>query len=181
MKRRPIAAVSISALAGLALLIQPGLASSAFAAQDANSQQIKGQIVNSSVKRDCIAPAGTRVCTFDIAGIALSDDGELIDRQIVGNMHGAGDKSGAAPGAESYNRSYAVWKYPDASTMLMHSEGKAETNADGQRVVSGTKTCIDGTGRFANVDCTIDWSHTPQAGGLKAGSYSGTITPKGQS
>ncbi|MEM7226467.1 MAG: hypothetical protein AAF495_26075 [Pseudomonadota bacterium] len=167
--------IGAAAFFGLALLIEAGTPTTAHAAEA--TQQIQGRIVNAAVDRDCIEPDGKRICTHEINGIAISDQGELIDRTIIGNMYGGP----AGSGEPSENRGYAVWKYPDGSTMLMKSEGKAETNADGQRVVSGTKTCIEGTGRFANADCTINWQHTPDKNGLRVGTYSGTITPASQS
>ena len=101
-------------------------------------------------------------------------EGEAI---IQLSRHGTVEK----PGDVADNRSYAVWTYPDGSTMLLKSAGTSTLKADGKRVISGTQTCVEGTGRFANVDCTIDWAHTPQESGLYAGTYSGTITPRGQS
>ncbi|MEM7226469.1 MAG: hypothetical protein AAF495_26085 [Pseudomonadota bacterium] len=177
-RRRGFAASSVAALTGLALLIQPGLMSSAAAQggmeSPATVQQIQGRLVNQTVDKDCIGQDGTRVCAVDITGYAISNDGERIDRRIVASALG----SAREPGDLAPNRSYAIWTYPDGSTMLTRSQGASTVKADGQRITSGVETCVAGTGRFADVDCTIDWQHTPQPDGLYAGTYSGTMTPK---
>ncbi len=181
MKKRNLAGIGAASVLGLALLIQPGLSTTAFAAQGAATatapQQIQGRIVNVTFDEHCIDAAGTPVCTFDIKGIGISDQGELIERSIVGTAHGTVE----TPGEVAVYWSYALWTYPDGSTMLLHSAGKGAIEADGQHTYAGTQTCIEGSGRFADVDCTIDWSHSAQPNGLYAGSYSGTVTPKGQS
>ena len=182
MTKTKAATLGAASLFGLALLIGPGAPLTAQAATQSAATPIvatpiKGKIVNVTLERDCIDAAGTPVCTYDIAGIGVSDRGELIERTIVGSEHG----SAATPGEVAPNRSYAVWTYPDGATMVLKSNGTGAMKADGQHVFAGTQSCIAGSGRYANVDCTIDWQLAAQPNGLYAGSYSGTVTPKSQS
>ena len=183
MKKRTTVMYGIGALFGLSLLIEPGEPNTALAAQAAAttapavSHQIEGRLVNMPAEINCTKVGSTPVCSYELKGIGVSDRGELIDRTIVGTKHGMADK----PGKLSHNRSYAIWTFGDGSTMLLQSEGSGTVTAEEQRVFAGTQTCVAGTGRFADADCTIDWSVSAQPNGLYAGTYSGTVTPQGQS
>ncbi|MEM7226468.1 MAG: hypothetical protein AAF495_26080 [Pseudomonadota bacterium] len=168
-----------AAVFGLALLIESGLPTAALAAGQSptGAQQIQGRVVHASMDRDCVENAAPALCRYQIDGIGISDRGELIDLSIVGTEYGDAEK----PGEIAPNSSLAVWHYPDGSSMVLKSEGKGMVADNGQHGFSGSQVCVDGSGRFADVDCTIHWQHAVQPNGLYVGSYIGTVTPKAQS
>ena len=188
-KTRSILGLSLSALAGLALFIQPGPSGTANAADETTARSavssdtattptgtytIKGRFYNSPPAINCKDIGATPVCAYEIKGYSVTSDGERYQHSIVGTSHG----STKAPNDKSQNRSYVIWEFKDGSTVLMQSQGVATVDANGQLSVAGTQVCIDGTGRFANVDCTIDWSHSGHNDGRDGGVYEGVVTPK---
>ena len=181
MKKLTLAAVGLGAVAGLSLLIDDTWSNTAYAASNDNAAagayEVKGQIVNMGADRNCIDPAGVGLCSFDGKGLLITEDGEVIERQIIGTMH----RTGAKEGVVGINQSYAIWTHPDGSQMLTRGDGVSEVNAEGQRSAHGSQTCIGGTGRYAEVDCTVNWAHSPQDNGLRTGTVTATITPKAQS
>ena len=172
MKKLHAAGIGLVAFTGLGLLIEPGVPSTAFAAQ---GEAVKGKIVNMKPERSCMTVGGERVCNIVIKGVGISDQGEVINRDIVAMTKSAGTKSAGKQADTRAIDSFAIWTYPDGSAMMLKSKGESKVDADGQRTISGTQVCVGGTGKFAGAECTIDWSHSPQANGLYAGTYSGTV------
>ena len=178
MKKRNVIAVAVCALVGLGLVLDgvgPTAATQPQAQVQPQSQAIKGRLVNLSHEQDC---ESGQLCRYAIKTIAMTDRGELIE----GSITGVATEGAAAAGQLSPLQGYGVWTYPDGSTIVTRTEGASKINGAGQLVAAGTQTCIDGTGRFANMDCQIDWDRTSrlagQSNGLAPGSFSGTITPK---
>ena len=188
MTKFKVIALSLGALFGLSLLIGPGTADRAYAAQDqrpaeralerpANAIPVQGRSVNSPSTRNCVEMEGTRLCTYEIEGFSVSDEGELIKRYVVGQDHG----KAAAPGDEQRNRSTTTWTFADGATMLLEAEGFKTPTETGTPAYKGSQVCIAGTGRFEGATCVIDWAHEQQDNGLYVGPYNGWIAPKAAS
>ena len=71
-----------------------------------------------------------------------------------------------------------LWEFRDGSTLLMESHGQRSFDDNGDLRLYGTQTCVEGTGRFAQLDCTIDWANGQPQDGIVHGVYSGTVTPQ---
>lgn len=184
-----ILGLGLATVMGLALAAQPGLsgaahatdeevagspASEALAAKPSASYSIKGRFFNSSPTIDCRDVDDTQICSYKMSGQSLTDDGEPYRHTIIGTSFGRA----TMPGDESRHQSYVVRTFDDGSMVLMKSRGKTTVDANGQRTVSGRQVCLDGIGRFENVDCSIDWSHAGHNDGRTGGNYEGTVTPK---
>lgn len=183
-----IAGLGLGAIAGLSLLILPGPSSTAFAAQDTaasnlvavqpilpdGAQILEGSYVNLPAERTCSQVGATPVCTYQIQGKAETADGEPYRHKIFGTTHGVAN----APGDEAHNRSYVIWSFDDGSNLLLKSESVTTVGDDGEMRLGGNQVCVEGTGRFADMDCTIDWANERGDDGLMVGTYKGTMTPK---
>ena len=149
-------------------------ASGAASESSSNSFEIAGRFFNSPPESDCREVGGSSLCSYEIRGFSVAEDGERYRHSIVGISHG----DATAPGGKSWSQSFVVWEFDDGSSVLMESEGTTTVDADGQRTVAGEQRCIRGTGRFANVDCSIDWSHSGRNDGSEGGVYEGTGVPR---
>ena len=138
------------------------------------SQIVEGSYVNLPAERTCSQVGTTPVCTYQIQGLAETGDGERYRHKIFGTTHGTAN----APGDEAHNRSYVIWSFDDGSSLLLKSESTSTIDEDGEQKLDGTQVCVEGTGRFAGMDCAIDWSNRRGDDGLMAGTYQGTMTPK---
>ena len=170
--------LSLTALLAVAFLSLPGPVQSADEiASPAGSLEIAGRFFNSPPKSECRDVGASSVCSYEITGYSVTSDGERYQHSILGISTGRAK----APNEKAWSRSYVIWEFDDGSTVVMKSQGVTTVDADGQLSVAGEQRCIDGTGRFANVDCSIDWSHSGRNDGREGGVYHGTVVPRASS
>ena len=148
----------------------------AVAAQN-GSLSVAGTYHNFPASRSCSETAVGPLCDYAIDGIATSSDGEVYRHKIVGTSQG----KLAVPGDRVQNRSTVVWDFADGSQLTMDSEGETVMGEDGAITASGRQVCLEGSGRFANMDCAMDWANAPEENGLIPGRYQGSMTPRPQS
>ncbi|MEM7226470.1 MAG: hypothetical protein AAF495_26090 [Pseudomonadota bacterium] len=166
MRKRSVVAISVIAVAALVVALAPS------ADEVTTPANVHGQLVHLTQTQDCTD--GDQTCARDLTAIAISESGERIE----GRFYGTAQAAEAGTDQVSPSWGYTHWTYPDGSTIVARSEDATKIDRAGNQMVAGQQTCIFGTGRFADVDCTIDWSHTAQPQGLFPGAYKVTFTPK---
>lgn len=184
--------LGLGALAGLALLIETGPSSTAFAAGNdssrealvqarttaqTGSQAIAGNYLSLPPDQYCTSEGVTLLCHYTLKGVSVGNDGEVYQHTILGTAQGAVEK----PGDVRQGQSYVTWAFDDGSSLLLKSQGITTVDESGKLKFDGSQTCLEGTGRFAQVDCDMDWSNREQDNGVLAGTYSGTMTPRAHS
>ena len=176
---RGILGAGLATVMGLALLTPSGPAHSVAepAGPASGSYIVEGQFFNSPPTMDCKDVGKVPVCSYEIKGHSVASDGERYKHTIIGTSHG----SAKAPNDKSRNQSYVIWEFDDGSTAVMKSQGVTAIDENGQLNVAGTQVCVGGTGRFANVDCAIDWLHAGRNDGRDGGTYEGIVMPKSAS
>ena len=175
MRRLILGGAGLGALASLGMMIGLALSvASAMESSDDAGYAFQGRLVNTPAKLECLTAGEAPVCAFSIKGIAVSDDGEVIQRTVIGTTKGRAEE----PGDVSPNRAHVLWTYPDGSTMLLRSTGTSEVGEDGSKVIAGSKYCVGGSGRFADADCSVEWSLHSSENGLRNGTFAATVTPK---
>ena len=111
---------------------------------------------------------GHVICTYEIPGVTIRDDGEMGKRLVKGTLDyikGEGKAQG-----------YSVTTYADGSMTTTWWEGVSKTGDDKVRSIKGTAKCVAGTGRFAGIKCEVDWVSTTQKAGFQIGEFEGTMT-----
>ena len=174
----------LGAIVALALPLSLSATETSLAATPANAvsaqsgtQSLAGTYHNFPASRSCRETAEAILCDYSIDGIATSSDGEVYRHKIIGTSLG----KLAASGDRTQNRSTVIWDFADGSQLTMASEGEAVMGEDGAITSSGRQVCLEGSGRFANMDCAMDWANAPAQNGLIPGSYQGSMTPRPQS
>ena len=162
---KSVRTTGFSALAAIALML--GLANSGTAMAEtpaeaasaqSGAQSLAGTYHNLPASRSCTETAGSAICSYAIDGIATSSDGEVYRHKIIGTSQG----KIAVPGDQAQNRSYVIWDFADGSQLTMESRGVTVMGEDGAITTSGRQVCVEGSGRFADVDCAMEWANTPE-------------------
>ncbi|MEM7225754.1 MAG: hypothetical protein AAF495_22440 [Pseudomonadota bacterium] len=174
--RLPQSLGAVAAIALMLVLANSGTATADTPAKATSAKSLAGTYYNLPADRSCTETAGSVVCNYAIDGIGTSSEGEVYSRKIIGTSHG----KIAVPGDQAQNRSYVIWGFADGSQLTMESEGVTVMGKDGTITTSGRQVCVEGSGRFADVDCAIDWANKPAQSGLTPGSYHGSMTPRSQ-
>ncbi len=137
----------------------------------AGEQPQKGRYINIPEETKCTKVEGEKghiVCTYMMTSVAVSDDGEMRKRSVVGFLdltNGQGPVQG-----------HIVSTLADGSTFASTFEGEGKIEGDRGPVMSGTYRCVSGTERFAGIECKGTFTSQRQEGGFSQGTYEGTMT-----
>ena len=137
----------------------------------AGEMPMKGKYVNLKPESNCTKiqdVEGHVICTFELPGVGIRDDGEYYTRSVKGTIDyikGVGN-----------NQGYTISTFADGSTITVQWEGNSKFNDQKIRVSEGSYNCLTGTGRFTSIKCNGTWSSTAQKGGFTLGGYEGTMT-----
>ena len=162
---------SIKLASGAAVAVVLGAVFLSSPAQ-AGEQPLKGRYINLSGENSCTRigdkEEGHIVCTYELPGTGIRDDGEIYARVIKGTLDwtkGSGSVSG-----------YMVSTYADGSMLVSTFEGVSKVDADKVQVSEGTQTCTSGTGRFQGAKCEGTWKGRRTKAGYTLGEFEGTLT-----
>ncbi len=173
-----VVALGVILTMGQAVRAEPGPAQP-FQNKGVPPLTLEGRYVNLPAERSCRDRDGTSFCAYEIKGISQASDGEVYRHTIRGTS--VGDIQD--PQSQAQSRSLVLWEFRDGSSLLMESHGERSFDDNGDLRLHGTQTCLEGTGRFAQLDCQIDWANGQprddlMGDGLVEGVYSGTVMPK---
>ncbi|MEM7171370.1 MAG: hypothetical protein AAF530_14450 [Pseudomonadota bacterium] len=162
---------------GIGLIAGLGIMAAAAHAKDNGEdhrKNLSGSFYNMPADLDCQGTAEEVVCSYKIQGFHLGDQGEVFRHAIEGSSQGNLE----IPGDQEDSQSFVTWIFDDGSELVMISHGRAMVLENGQTKREGIQTCVDGSGRFAMMDCQFNWSNLSRHKGMAEGIYHGWIAPK---